>query len=360
MDKPIGPSLPSPAIRSTHAPYAPQVERFDQLMQAYTKDWPTLYADGSAREVGSYERLATHTLAAIAWVGSTSLGKGVAEAAWAENTLKQSLDRTCNQEEVAPEGTGYPLADEIVRTYQNSDNVGNRARTAVALTHSALKAVSNRMRETLGDSALRGRNIEKLDAAELLLAMEQNAPSSESAEDESFADPLYRYTLTAWANLGPSAEIPQRTKAVAEILHNPCFVYLNNFGLTSLPTLPAGLKNLIASENQLTRLPALPNKLVELDVRDNRLTDLTVLPGLVELDADGNKLGNLSVLPNTLKKVSLERVDLDGIPLECFQYLKEGTKVRLQEQNNAALQAKLASSMKAWGLDVKFLDGYDH
>ncbi|RBL82072.1 hypothetical protein DDE05_40565 [Streptomyces cavourensis] len=129
---------------------------------------------------------------------------------------------------MAPEATGYPLADEIVRTYQDAYNIDHRARTAVAFTQSVLKALSNKIREALGDHALKGRNIEKIDAAELLFKMQQTAPSSEWAADESFADPLYRYALTAWGNLGPSAEIPQRTKAVAEILSDPVSVNLLN------------------------------------------------------------------------------------------------------------------------------------
>ncbi|RBL82073.1 hypothetical protein DDE05_40570 [Streptomyces cavourensis] len=114
--------------------------------------------------------------------------------------------------------------------------------------------------------------------------------------------------------------------------------------------------SLDARENQLTRLPVLPPKLERLDVNHNRLTSLTVFPGLRELDADDNELRHLSVLPKTLEDVSLDGIDLDVIPLEIFQYLEPGTKVRIREQSNAALQAELESLMKNRGLDVLFLD----
>lgn len=357
MDKPIGSSLPSPAIRSTtDTPYTPQIERFDQLMQAYTKDWPALYADGSEREPGSYERLAANILAAIAWVNRSHLGKGPGEAAWAGDTLKQSLDHTCDQEKVASEGTSLAIADEIVRMYQEANNVGERSITVATLAQSVLKAVSERMRKAGGDSAFQARNIEKLDAAELLPKMEHNPPSSRWAADEAFADPLYCYALTAWANLGPNDEVPQRSKAVDEILRNPRYPYLVCLGLTSLPTLPASLVKLDVSQNKLTRLPVLPDKLESLKASINQLTSLPTLPDLVKLDVAFNELKSPPELPHTLKKVDLDGLDFDDTWLECFQSLKEGTEVRIQEQRSTPLQAKLLSLMEERKLDLVLID----
>ncbi|WP_457954491.1 hypothetical protein [Achromobacter xylosoxidans] len=379
MDKPIGSSLPSPAIRpTTPIPSAAQVERgatqpegFDQLMQAYTKDWHPLYADGSKRDTGSYERLAGNTLAAIAWLSRTPIGKGAGEAARAADTLNKSFGRTCNQEEVPSVEVSRAIVDEIVRIYQDTENVGAPSKTTVALANSVLKAVSKRMHEAGGDSALKARDIEKIDAAELLREMEQNDPTSDwtagNELNESLyrgalaawanEDPLYRYALTAWANFGSSDEAPQRAKALNTIFRNPRSVYLDDLGLTSLPTLPMSLMILVASKNQLTRLPALPAKLETLRVSDNRLVIPPILPNrLRDLDLSFNELGTLSMLPKTLEKVRLDGIDFHGLPLDSFQQLKSSTRIWIELQRDAELQAKLESFMKKRDLDVIFCD----
>ncbi|RBL82069.1 hypothetical protein DDE05_40540 [Streptomyces cavourensis] len=250
------------------------------------------------------------------------------------------------------------IADEIVRIYQDAENVGERSSTAAALAHSVLQAVSNRMREAGGDSALKARNLEEIDAAELLLKMGHNVPSSKWAADESFADPLYRYALMAWANLGPSDEVPQRNEALDVIFRYPRSLYLVGLGLTSLPTLPADLEDLDASQNQLSRLPALPDQLKILKMSINQLKSLPTLPGLIELDLAYNELESPPILPHTLKEVNLDGMELDDTWLKCFQYLKEGTEVHIQEQCSTPLQKKLESLMKEMKLDLVLIGLY--
>lgn len=71
---------------------------------------------------------------------------------------------------------------------------------------------------------------------------------------------------------------------------------------TSLPALPASLKQLYCSHNLLTELPALPDSLESLYCIGNQLTTLPVLPSSLQiLYCADNNLNSLPVLPKTLQ-----------------------------------------------------------
>ena len=85
--------------------------------------------------------------------------------------------------------------------------------------------------------------------------------------------------------------------------------------LTSLPTLPASLTALKCSDNQLTSLPTLPASLKDLDCYSNQLTSLPTLPAsLTELSCFENKLTRLPTLPASLTELSCGGNQLTSLP----------------------------------------------
>ncbi len=71
-----------------------------------------------------------------------------------------------------------------------------------------------------------------------------------------------------------------------------------NNNLTSLPSLPSTLIELICGTNELTGLPALPNSIFYLDCQNNKLTSLPVMPeSLKYFDCSKNNLTALPELP---------------------------------------------------------------
>jgi hypothetical protein len=103
---------------------------------------------------------------------------------------------------------------------------------------------------------------------------------------------------------------------------------VSNMSLTSLPPLPANLRELNCSFNNLTSLPPLPEGLEYLDCAFNNLQSLPLLPStlrtlkcsineirqlpdlppaLEELNVSVNKLTTLPFLPSSLSKLSVER-----------------------------------------------------
>ena len=85
--------------------------------------------------------------------------------------------------------------------------------------------------------------------------------------------------------------------------------------LTSLPTLPDGLKCLECMHIGLTSLPKLPDSLVRLDVTGTKITNLPDLPkGLVELEFAGCPLESLPVLPDSLTTLSCCNNKLRSLP----------------------------------------------
>ncbi|WP_031615046.1 NEL-type E3 ubiquitin ligase domain-containing protein [Salmonella enterica] len=86
--------------------------------------------------------------------------------------------------------------------------------------------------------------------------------------------------------------------------------------LTSLPPLPAGLQMLLVARNQLTSLPPLPAGLQMLSVAGNQLTRLPPLPaGLRRLLVAGNQLTSLPPLPAGLQVLSVSDNQLTSLPL---------------------------------------------
>jgi Leucine-rich repeat (LRR) protein len=93
------------------------------------------------------------------------------------------------------------------------------------------------------------------------------------------------------------------------------FLGLGNNNLTSLPSLPNGLREFYCDDNRLTSLPTLPLGLTRLDCDDNQLTFLPSLPStLVTLIAENNRLSNLPLLPNGLKLLSVEGNRFTNLP----------------------------------------------
>ncbi|EGN7964251.1 E3 ubiquitin--protein ligase [Salmonella enterica] len=106
-------------------------------------------------------------------------------------------------------------------------------------------------------------------------------------------------------NVGESGltALPDRLPA-----HITTLVIPHNNYLTSLPTLPAGLRRLLVAGNQLTSLPPLPAGLQVLSVSDNQLTSLPLLPaGLELLTLERNpQLVRLPPLPEGLQTLSVD------------------------------------------------------
>lgn len=92
--------------------------------------------------------------------------------------------------------------------------------------------------------------------------------------------------------------------------------------LTSLPPLPEGMRTLECSKNQLTSLPSLPEGLGRLECSYNQLTSLPSLPeGLGELYCSENLLASLPSLPGGMRVFGCSNnpfdqgVDIESVPL---------------------------------------------
>jgi Leucine-rich repeat (LRR) protein len=91
--------------------------------------------------------------------------------------------------------------------------------------------------------------------------------------------------------------------------------YCCNNQLTSLPKLPAILKNLYCRHNRLTSFPQLPATLKLLYCSHNQFSCLPLLPAtLVSLDCSINYLVNLPPLPATLQFFSCNNNHLVNLP----------------------------------------------
>lgn len=85
--------------------------------------------------------------------------------------------------------------------------------------------------------------------------------------------------------------------------------------LTSLPPLPANLRELNCGNNNLTELPALPKGLQILNCAENKLTSLPYLPpNLVRLICTNNNLTKLPALPASLRVLECSHNKLISLP----------------------------------------------
>lgn len=113
-----------------------------------------------------------------------------------------------------------------------------------------------------------------------------------------------------WLSRNGMAQLPKDlpdTIATLSIEENP---------ITTLPSLPAGLKRLFARTTHLAALPPLPEGLIELDAGDTRLAQLPDrLPdGLLKIAVDENNLAELPVLPRSLQKLQVSGNLLQVLP----------------------------------------------
>ncbi|MFY3137885.1 hypothetical protein ACOTFF_16405 [Achromobacter xylosoxidans] len=324
--QPISPRFSNPAIQADAAQSAhtTPLDEFNQLIRTYVQQWQSESADGSTRDAGSVQRLAANTLATIAWADRNIRGASDGDARRFADQLKQSLDLTCAQEEIESHGSTHNLANEIVNTLRNAKYDETPSSATVAMVRTVLKEIGQ----------------EQADVAGLLRTMETNAPTNEWAIEAGFSDPIYRYSLTAWAHLGPSDEITSRMQTVKKIFQSPNYVDVSEMGLTGLPTLPECLNYLNVYDNRITKLPALPE-------------------GLEELSVDNNELTSLPVLPKTLQKLEAFCNDFDlDLLSKSLQFLKPGTMVWFDGYGNDALQAKLEGLMNKLRLDAEFYWGH--
>ncbi len=85
--------------------------------------------------------------------------------------------------------------------------------------------------------------------------------------------------------------------------------------LTSLPSLPANLRELNCGNNNLTELPALPKGLQILNCAENKLISLPHLPpNLVRLICTNNNLTKLPALPASLRVLECSHNKLISLP----------------------------------------------
>lgn len=85
--------------------------------------------------------------------------------------------------------------------------------------------------------------------------------------------------------------------------------------ITSIPTLPAGLENIYCPDNRLSGLPTLPTSLTSLTCGQNPLTSLPSLPNnLAGLSCRGNSLTSLPELPSSLKSLDCSYGQLTSLP----------------------------------------------
>jgi hypothetical protein len=103
---------------------------------------------------------------------------------------------------------------------------------------------------------------------------------------------------------------------------------IDGLWLEELPPLPATVKSLVCSRNQLTRLPALPEGLESLYCYSNTLTSLPPLPASLKiLDCGQNELTSLPTLPLGIKELSCYQNHLTKLPqlphgvriLKCYE-----------------------------------------
>ena len=118
--------------------------------------------------------------------------------------------------------------------------------------------------------------------------------------------------------------------------------------LTSLPTLPSGLKSLNCAINKLTYLPTLPSGLKELACYNNQLTSLPTLPSsLQSLSCSNNKLTSLPALPSGLTVLDCGNNNFTSLTVTGKSYLKT-----LTVQNNTGLTSLNCSDNILTRLDV--------
>ena len=104
--------------------------------------------------------------------------------------------------------------------------------------------------------------------------------------------------------------------------------------LTSLPPLPANLRELRCNVNKLTRLPALPQGLTVLECANNEITSIPSLPpNLVRFECSNNKLKSLPDLPASLKVLRCS-----GNKLKILPMLPDLTDFEGDEFNSSLLE----------------------
>ena len=133
----------------------------------------------------------------------------------------------------------------------------------------------------------------------------------------------YLDRLVHWVDDARAVDVGGRRKAVIQILievrkrppEPNLALAFTDFGLTSLPELPAGLKRLDCRGNLLATLPALPTELQDLRCGGNQLTTLPELPAsLTKLKCANNSLTNLPELPANLTELDCESNQLTTLP----------------------------------------------
>ena len=91
--------------------------------------------------------------------------------------------------------------------------------------------------------------------------------------------------------------------------------YIGELELTSLPPLPASLKVLACSANNLSVLPALPAGMTALYCNENKLTALPALPSeLQTLVCSWNEITVLPEFPATLKQLDCSHTPITVLP----------------------------------------------
>ncbi len=261
------------------------------------------------RSSESHERLSASLLATIAWTDRKIDKVKATDTPSISGALGQYLGRTCGLEGHAMDVAG--LAAEIVQVCRHGQEGG-----AAALARAVLKA-----RGMTGDADAFLRRM--TDAA--LKASKGNATSF---------DELYLYSVSAWARLGPANEGPARARLadqIGDLKEQAGRLDARGYNLTSLPALPATLRQLEASKNALSSLPPLPATLVDLRVNNNDLRSLPALPpSLMSLHVSENGLTRVpDDLPATLRRLDLRKNRLTSVP-DGLLSLREYARVYLE------------------------------
>jgi len=121
---------------------------------------------------------------------------------------------------------------------------------------------------------------------------------------------IYLNCAGFFGNTGPSlTSLPQLPASLKELICD-----FNQ--IQSLPPLPQALQTLACTANSLTVLPTLPPSLQYLGVRQNHLRALPALPGaLYSLDCSLNPLYSLPQLPNSLTSLYCSSDSLSQLPV---------------------------------------------
>lgn len=308
----IKPCAPAGSLRPAtgQAPPTSPLIRTKKLIHTHMEG---LRSEHPARDSGSVERLSASLLAAIAWIDRTGLLADPKESQRIAYDLERYLKQVCEDED-ASSAAIHDLANGIVGACQEGRNQATLTDAAATLTAIVLEE---------------NEKVEP-DARHLLRTIMSESPLANISDPQASAL-LYRYSVTAWAQLGPEAERPARQFLAEKILTRPgtdfrdplngsepmnapglpdSWIEIQSMpdggfelavadaGLTSLPALTDECIKIVAIGNKLSGLPKLPANLTILNVDQNRLTRLRTLPiGLKCLQASENQLIELPKLP---------------------------------------------------------------